>query len=388
LDVRRLTTPEQLAALQKSWQKLDGGMPFRSWEWLATWWQHYSRGPKTQQLYTLACYEGGALVAVAPWYRRRIPLGWMVRALGDGEICSDYLGVPCVPGRERAVAAALAEHLTAADGEASWDLLRLCAQDAADPVPAALLAALRARAHAVSALPGPRCWRVELPAALPGAAAPADELLQWTQYLSTLSRSHRGQARRCERRCSDLGGELHVVNTAAELAPAFEILVDLHQRRRAQQGERGVFGSPQVLSFHRDAAARLLAAGRLWLAWLEVQGRPIAAQYGPRDAQTLYVYQSGIEPAALELEPGRMMLMQTLRYALRNGIASCDLLRGDEPYKGHFRATPRPCHELIIAHRHLSGRLSYHALAQGRRLRSWARGVRSFLQDRLRPSPG
>ena len=74
-----------------------------------------------------------------------------------------------------------------------------------------------------------------------------------------------------------------------------------------------------------------------------------------------------------------------LRNAADSGAAEYDLLRGDEPYKSHFRAVPQPSRELLIAHRHLGGRLGYHALTGGRRLRTWARGLRGFLQDRLRP---
>ena len=84
----------------------------------------------------------------------------------------------------------------------------------------------------------------------------------------------------------------------------------------------------------------------------------------------------------------KLMLVMTLRHALMHGIRTLDLLRGDEPYKSHFRAVPRPSRDLLIAHRHLSGRLGYHALTNGRRLRSWARELRGYLQERLRPGVG
>src|SRR5262245_614249 len=121
MRIHTLTTAEQLAALAEPWRRLARGVPFRGGDWLAPWWEHYGRG--RGGLYTLACFEDETLVAVAPWYRRRTPLGWVVRALGDGAICSDYLGVPCAPGREHAVAAALAAHLSAADSAPGWDLL-------------------------------------------------------------------------------------------------------------------------------------------------------------------------------------------------------------------------------------------------------------------------
>lgn len=388
MHVQLVTNNDHLAALQEPWRRLGSVVPFRSWEWLAPSWHHCRPRPGAE-LYTLACFDGGTLVAVAPWYRQRTPLGRVVRALGDGVICSDYLGIPCARGREREVAQALTAYLTRADAAVGWEIMRLEAQDSADPALSALVSLLHDRGHAVTELRGPRCWRIELsPAADPAKPAAEEAVKQrWDAYLGTLSRSHRSQTRRIERRSQALRAELRVVDTASELSAAFEVLVRLHQRRRNQLGDRGLFAVPRLLAFHREAAARLLASGRLWLAWLEVAGQPLAAQYGARDAETLYVYQSGIEPTALELEPGRMMLVASLRYALRHGIRSFDLLRGDEPYKIHFRAAPRPARELVIAHRHLGGRLGYHALTGGRRLRTWARELRGFLSERLRPSP-
>jgi CelD/BcsL family acetyltransferase involved in cellulose biosynthesis len=387
MHVRLLTTTAQLAALQPQWQALDGGVPFRSWQWLAAWWEEQGAG-RGGELYTLACFEGDILIAVAPWYRQRTPLGRVVRALGDGAVCTDYLGIPCAPGRELAAAAALAAHLSTASAAAGWELLRLEAQDPSDETLTALCALLGARDHAVTERPGPRCWRIALPVSMdPAASEPlsaADVRLRWDAYLATLSRSHRSQTRRLERRSCT--ARLHVVRTAAEFPAAFDILVLLHQRRRNQLGDPGLFASPSVLRFHRAAAERLLHSGHLWLAWLEFAGRPVAAQYGARAGSTLYVYQSGVEPTMLDLEPGRMMLILALRYALAHGIRSFDLLRGDEPYKGHFRATPHPLRDLLIADHHLSGRLGYHALTKGRRLRTWAREFRGFLRDRLRPS--
>ena len=393
MHVRHLTSTSELAALRGPWRLLAGDVPFRSWEWLAAWWEQYGQA-RGVELYTLACFEGETLVAIAPWYRQRTPLGRVVRALGDGEVCSDYLGIPCVPGREREVAEAVATYLTSASAATGWDLLRLEALDADDATITALAASLGAGGHATAERPGPSCWRIVLPLDAAEAAAPAGPLAaaevrrRWDAYLNTLSRSHRSQTRRCERRCQTLPAELHVVHSTGELSAAFDILVALHQRRRSQLSDPGLFASPRMQAFHRDAAERLLATGRLWLAWLEVDGRPVAAQYGAHSADTLYLYQSGVDPAALDLEPGRMMLVMTMHHALGRGIRCIDLLRGDESYKGHFRAVAHPSRDLLIAHRHLSGRLGYQALTHGRRLRSWARELRGFLQDRLRPGGG
>ena len=55
--VDRITTWPQLAAIGADWNALAGGMPFRSWDWLATWWKHYGgQRHGGRELYVLAVY--------------------------------------------------------------------------------------------------------------------------------------------------------------------------------------------------------------------------------------------------------------------------------------------------------------------------------------------
>ena len=48
MHVERITNWLELQALEADWNALVGGMPFRSWDWLATWWKHY--GGESQDL--------------------------------------------------------------------------------------------------------------------------------------------------------------------------------------------------------------------------------------------------------------------------------------------------------------------------------------------------
>jgi hypothetical protein len=62
-----------------------------------------------------------------------------------------------------------------------------------------------------------------------------------------------------------------------------------------------------------------------------------------------------------------------LRQAIADGCRAIDFLRGDEPYKAHWRAVPRPSVELRIAAPHAGARLRHTAWIAGQSIKSWAR---------------
>jgi CelD/BcsL family acetyltransferase involved in cellulose biosynthesis len=129
---------------------------------------------------------------------------------------------------------------------------------------------------------------------------------------------------------------------------AWPIFVDLHQRRRRSLGEAGCFLSPCFQAFHEEIARGLLARGMLRLHWLELDGRPAAAEYHFAAGGTIYAYQSGVDPDRLEEEPGRLAGIAVIREAIAEGFAVYDLLRGDEPYKAHWRATPTATEQITV----------------------------------------
>ncbi len=409
LQVRRIASLSVLLPLRAQWEALAAGQPFRSFDWLTCWWQHYGpkEGPRStltttgKDLYVLACFDGEQLVGLAPWYRSLTPYGRVLRALGSGEVCSDYLGLLCLPGQEAEVATALACFLSEARSAGSpllrpdsWDLLLLTGQDADDLALLQLCQKLRAGGHSVAQRAGARTWRISLPTPespaplLPNAPLPLGvvEVLppeaehRWEAYLATLSASHRSRIRRALRRAEGL--ELQLVETEGERALALQTLYQLHQQRRLQVGEPGAFASPRNRAFHEAVTQKLLAAGRLRLLVLSQAGRPVGALYALAGGGVLYGYQSGLDPQAMSLEPGRILHASMILRALHEGATAYDLLRGDEPYKAHFRAEPVASCELLIAHRHLTGRLFFAAVQGGRWLKAWASQLRGQLRTR------
>lgn len=362
MHVEQITTWNELVALEHEWNKLAGDTPFLSWDWLATWWKHYgnvahregnreSGRSSDRQLYVLAvfadsepstCDEKPPLIGIAPWYLDRTRIkGNLLRWLGSGEVCTDHLSLICLPENTEAVARTIAESLTTRFDD--WDRIDLSAVDADNAAIEKLLACLEERDCLISRQPADSCWALELPAT-------------WDDYLAGISKSHRKQLRQLERRVLESDRvRWHRAQSAAEFELAWPVLVDLHQRRRLSLGEPGCFASRLFHEFHHEVAGRLLDRGQLRVSLMELDGSPAAAEYHVADAKATYAYQGGVDPDCLAEEPGRLSTILCLRAAIEEGHTQIDFLRGDEPYKAHWRATPRPTYDYrVIPNRRLA----------------------------------
>lgn len=324
--IRLLNTSDQLDAIADDWDRLAAGHPMRGHDWLAGWWRHYAEG----ELFVLAAYDEATdeLIGLAPWRMETgARLGRVIRWLGDGEVCTDHLTLLTAEGAAPRVSAAIADFLS--DEFLDWDLLQLDDTDAADPRLAALVDALTERDCRLQARDAGACWSIELPA-------------DWEEFLARQSKSHRKQLRRAERRVLESDTcHWRPVETAEQLQEAWPLFIDLHQRRRQSLGEPGCFASARFEAFHRELSTRLLERGQLRMSWVEMEDQGVAAELHFASDDAVLAYQGGVDPDRLEDEPGRLSNIATIKAAIEEGASRFDFLRGDEPYKAHWRAEPQ-----------------------------------------------
>jgi CelD/BcsL family acetyltransferase involved in cellulose biosynthesis len=264
--------------------------------------------------------------------------------------------VLCEPGYERAVGEAIARTLSdplhvaewlTQNSVRHWDRIGFDAVSRDDRMMQILLTELERRSNLVHRRPAPSCWQVGLPAS-------------WDDYLTMLSKSHRKQLRRLQREFFESGrAVIHHARCANEFEYAWELLARLHERRQRSQGKVGSFASRRYSEFHRAVAQQLLQTGKLRLDWLEVDGQPLAVDYYLAGKKTLYAYQGGIDPDGLDYSPGQMILSATLQRAIAEGYRYFDFLRGDEPFKAHWRAEPKPVEDVRVIPRTASNRVRH-----------------------------
>ena len=261
----------------------------------------------------------------------RTARGRVVRFLGSGEVCSDYLTVLASPGRAGGRGRRAGRLALAAPHRPTEPIAGTCW-----PWPASNGAIRRSAAS----------W-LELYAARASIYRAAGR-----QHLADRSAGHlaantwSGSPSRTASRfagssggCSTPGKSiLRTATDPAEMREAWQHLTSLHQRRMQSLGQCGCFYSPTFTAFHRDATSRPVSRRLAAAALARAAGRAIAAEYHLVGGRTLYVYQGGIDPDLLREEPGRLATIATLRQALAEGFGGFDFCRGDEGYKAHWRA--------------------------------------------------
>jgi len=359
LHVQRIDTLSDLEQLADAWSSLAPTVPFLTHSWAVAWWQHYQQ--QSGELFILAVRDAaGRLIGLAPWHREvSAARGRVVRFLGSGEVCADYVSLIARPEDRLAVAVAIADWLAGA-GAGEWDVLKMSGVEQADEAMARLHQEMAARGHATHESVRWQGWRTELPD-------------NWDTFLAGLPKSRRSSVRNQIRKLVDTGRvQLRRAETAADVSRAFEILVDLHQKRRGMLQQPGCFASPSFTAFHRELAERLLEIGKLRLSWLELDGAPIAIEYSFTGGDSVYYYQGGFDPGVSQLGPGWLMSALSLRAAIAEGYRYFDFLRGDEPYKASWNATPRPLVERRVVGRRPAARVRHAAWQTGDAVRRWA----------------
>lgn len=371
LHVERFETIEELVPLRARWDQLAAHRPFGGWTWLTNWWRHYGgSGMRSRRLCTLGAFDcQHRLIAIAPLYvERSAARGTVLRLLGDGEACSDYLTFLCEPAIAPEAAAALAGYIAEElPRHHPWDLIDLVGPAADDPMIALLAEELADRRCSVHRRDGPNCWAIPLPPKMDDyrERLPKKRRKRLDRLADEYLSSGRAILRFCER--------------FDQMEHALELLIAMHQRRRRSLGDPGCYSSPTFEAFVRAAVPAMFAEGKMQLACLEIDGRPAAVDLLLLTPNAACAYQGAVEPDMLEYEPGKLLHWTLARWSIRQGYRYYDFLRGDEPYKAQLGAEPRPMTLWRIAAPHLTAQL---------RQRLWlaARNVKHLLAG-LKPAP-
>ena len=345
LHLTQVQRPEDLSQVRESWRRLAGGAPMQSPEWLLTWIEYYITSD--DELCVLLFHDSeDNLVGLAPLFIQKSGGTTTFRLLGSGDACTNHTTWLSAPGWETEIGSAVAQFLL--DNKQDWDCLHFEWIDEDDVAVNTTIAGLQENGCLLRQAPLNNCWKITLPS-------------NWDDYLQILSRKHRKQCRRLQRKYLESGKvKIHTVQRAKELPNGFKTFLRLHAARWNDLTKpQGVFSDQRFLSFHEKVAHELLKGHQLHLTWLEYEDKPIAAEYQFVDQNTVYAYQAGMDPSFKVIRPGQLSIIASIQFAIERGCRSYDLLRGDEPYKAHYRATPVACKDIRIWPEGISGRLDY-----------------------------
>ena len=310
-EIEIVTEAGRLAALADPWWALwresRGATAFQSPSWLIPWWTAFAPGA----LVTMAVWDEGRLIALAPLYLEDGPYGRRLLPLGIG--ISDHLDLLLAPGNPDA-ALALGQGLAVLP--LAWDSLEL-----EEMLPGASALAIPPLAGRTESLtPQSACPTVAVDGETDASGLPMAVPAKRRQFF-----------RRAARRVDGC-----VEEPAA--AAFIEILEGLHAARWAAREEPGVLADPRVGVFHRLALPELCRAGLGRLTVARVDGRPAAALYQLCWGDQLATYISGFDPQFAAASPLSFLVGDAFIHAARRGLRRLDFLRGQEPYKYHWGA--------------------------------------------------
>lgn len=328
LTIRAVTSLEEFKGLAQEWELLLRTVPghsfFLTWEWLYIWTKHYLGDSRLRIL--LMRNDQERLVGIAPLYlrtsRAQGPISLReLRFLGSETVCSSYLDVIANEKQKRAVLQSLYRYLFN-EARREWDVLTL-SEVPAESSTIDLWNELFDEAGKVGEIVSTTCCPV---IRLPGDVE---------TYRAGLGRSRRYTLQRKMKRLQGAGRiEFSRAASPAEVDPALDWLIALHQRRWSTGSIGGVFASERSKRFHREVVQVLSERGRVSLDLLKLDDRPLAAIYGFMYQGVYSFYLPGFDPAALsKASPGLVLLHHRIEQAICDGEHTVDLLQGAEPYK-------------------------------------------------------
>jgi len=317
--------PESFESLKAWW--LSSSSPMR-WDclfvlplWLVTWW-HVFR--PVGSLCLRAVRTNGTIIGVVPL---RIE-GKEAFFIGSDDVC-DYLDFVIAPKKERGFFETLIHDVQ--EREIEHMNLGLLRPDST--VVTHFVDFLQAREYEV------RCERkdVSLELDLPST---------WEAYLGALNRKQRHEVRRKLRRVREAGIlNYRVVSNPRDVQEGTDLFLDLF---RQSNGEKATFMNTTMESFFRSIAQATAVQRLLRLGIMELDGRAVAAVICFDYGNTMYLYNSGYDPAYGSLGVGLVCKILAIKDSIERGRNRFDFLRGAEEYKYRLGGKETPLYACQI----------------------------------------
>jgi CelD/BcsL family acetyltransferase involved in cellulose biosynthesis len=320
---------DDVAALAPEWEELAeriGAAPFLWPGWVAAWLRAWGGRPRI-----VALREDGELKAVLP----------LIRSFG-------LLANPA--NSHTPLAAAVAEdpsyihQIARAAVAARAPRTDLRSLDTRDPLLAEMRAAALAHGHTTIERVTDREPYVDLSGSFEG-------------YEAGLPRKHRKELGRMGRRLEDEG------SVSVEFADGRERLPELLEEGFKIEGsgwktERGTAIAlvPEALRFYTEIAQWAASRGWLRLAFLRLDGRPLAFDFCLEASGSFYALKGGYDIEYRRFGPGSLLTLESLRRAYEGGLESYEFLGTDDPYKLQWTSTVRERVRLQVFARSIAGR--------------------------------
>jgi CelD/BcsL family acetyltransferase involved in cellulose biosynthesis len=188
-------------------------------------------------------------------------------------------------------------------------------------------------------------------------------------YLRNLGKKYRKEVERCGRLWEKEGApRFYRATTPDEIAHVYSALDEQQAERHQALGSKYILDEPAYRAFYERLAMDGSEAGLASIFALEAGGKIVATLFGivHDGAFTLLRISTGGD-AWTHLSPGRLVIVEAMKYFVARGVRRFDFGMGDYPFKRGFGTEEVPLHDLVVArgiaavpravYHHMKGRL-------------------------------
>ena len=203
-------------------------------------------------------------------------------------------------------------------------------------------------------------------------------------YVRSRGKKFRKEVERCHRLWEKEGApRFYRATTPEEIARVYSVLEEQQSARHAALGSKYVLDEPAYRAFYERLAMDGSDAELAALFAVEAQGEIVATLFGiVHDGAFTLLRISTAGQVGSHLSPGRLVVVEAMKYFVARGVRHFDMGIGDYPFKRGFGVEDVPLYDLIVA-RDLSAvpRALFHRLKGRLRQNKLARAV----YQRLKP---
>lgn len=299
-----------LTRLSKEWFELlprsSANYLFLSPTFQETWWRNFGRGEL--QIAALR-KDGGLLVGLAPLMQDSGILSFI-----GGEEIADYLDFIVDREDEEDTYKRLWEVINSL----RWRRLRLLPLPPSSPTLMYFPSFAKQKGLEYKKEINKPSYKLSLPSS-------------FDEYLKHLTVKNRHELRRKIRRCDESGQALlYITDSLDRLTPDLDTFFRLHRESRPDKAD---FMDNKMEGFFRELALSFFIENRLSLAFLIMDGTPLAAKYSFIWNNELLLYNSGFERSFSALSPGIVLTAYLIRDSIEKGLKGFDFMQGAEHYK-------------------------------------------------------
>jgi CelD/BcsL family acetyltransferase involved in cellulose biosynthesis len=143
-----------------------------------------------------------------------------------------------------------------------------------------------------------------------------------------LNSGRRSDLRRMLRRAEKYGKVTFRVHapTLDELQPLFDAAMKIEAAGWKGETQTALQTDVVARSFFERYARLTAQAGILRIAFMDIDGKPVASQINVECGGAIWLFRIGYDEAFADCSPGNLLMMEVIRYASRQKLKSCEFL--------------------------------------------------------------